>query len=174
MDAGGRVCAKCQTYKPWQDFGLEKRGTNGRKARCKKCANAFKKKRYQECPEYRRKRNAGSRRWLKENPERWTEYLKKYEKTRPGERRRIEARRTVRWAINTGRLHPLPCQSCGFRGHVHAHHEVWGVDGPCIEESYKREHWLNVQWLCAKCHKARHKQLEEWGWRKKCAKSSTK
>ena len=33
----GRACCGCQVFKPWDEFGVSKNGTNGRSSRCKPC-----------------------------------------------------------------------------------------------------------------------------------------
>lgn len=45
-------------------------------------------------------------------------------------------------ALKSGRLtRPSTCSECGAEGFIEAHHD-----------SYAREHWLVVRWLCHRCH----------------------
>ena len=55
---------------------------------------------------------------------------------------------TVQSAIKRGILTPQPCRVCGDV--AQAHHE-----------SYERDQWLNVDWLCPKHHAARHLELRD-------------
>jgi hypothetical protein len=58
------------------------------------------------------------------------------------------AHTAVHNAIRDGRLRKQPCQECGT-WLVHAHHHM----------GYEPEHWLDVQWLCVRHHKAVHGHL---------------
>ena len=58
--AKGRICNRCQTYKEWEYFAINKKGLNDRKSICKVCSN-------QGQLEHARKRRA-------ENPERYAKY----------------------------------------------------------------------------------------------------
>jgi hypothetical protein len=59
----------------------------------------------------------------------------------------IEAWKAVQLAIRSGQLtRPDGCASCGRTMHLVAHHHL----------GYAPEHWLDVQWLCRKCHKVEH------------------
>jgi hypothetical protein len=50
-------------------------------------------------------------------------------------------------ALRSGALvRPDGCQGCGRAMHLVAHHHL----------GYAREHWLDVQWLCRRCHKIAH------------------
>lgn len=61
-------------------------------------------------------------------------------------------------AIESGRLVPLPCESCGLtplkingRQRIEAHHHL----------GYAEANWLKVVWLCYSCHKLTHAGAEE-------------
>lgn len=49
-------------------------------------------------------------------------------------------------AIKTGILKKEPCNVCGTKDNLNAHHE-----------SYLKKDWLNVLWLCRKHHLELHK-----------------
>ena len=56
------------------------------------------------------------------------------------------ARDAVYKAVKDGRLiRPLQCQDCGEEKPLQAHHV-----------SYERERFLEVIWVCRKCHRIRH------------------
>ena len=73
-------------------------------------------------------------------------------KRRHKERETIQgrARRIVEKARERGYLFPEPCQKCGSESDIHAHH--------AHHEDYKKP--LNVRWLCAPCHRERHRELD--------------
>ncbi len=60
---------------------------------------------------------------------------------------RVAARDKVSKAIRSNKLKRQPCQTCGSKQNVTAHHE-----------DYSRS--LDVTWLCAKCHRDKHKNRE--------------
>ena len=56
-------------------------------------------------------------------------------------------------ALRDGRLQrEYFCEVCGRGGKLHKHH--W---------SYAEENWLDVTWLCSKCHGREHARLNELG-----------
>jgi len=59
-----------------------------------------------------------------------------------------KARRKAQKAKSTGKLIEEPCQRCGLTKNIHMHHEDYSKP-------------LDVVWLCAKCHTARHKELNK-------------
>jgi hypothetical protein len=61
------------------------------------------------------------------------------------ERVRRAAMKAVSRARRQGELKPTPCARCGSDDYVEAHHE-----------SYAREDWLHVTWLCRSCHDDQH------------------
>lgn len=62
----------------------------------------------------------------------------------------------VRKAILSGRLIQQPCNQCGSSKNINAHHH-----------DYTRA--LEVEWLCASCHIARHKREQRTAARAKLA-----
>lgn len=59
----------------------------------------------------------------------------------------------VATALSSGKIsRPSTCSSCGKICKPQAHH--W---------SYEEEHWLDVVWLCTRCHADEHVRLREEG-----------
>lgn len=58
------------------------------------------------------------------------------------------AHEAVRRAVKAGRLvRPASCSRCSERHYrIEAHHH----------QGYEPEHWLDVLWLCNRCHKQEH------------------
>ena len=54
------------------------------------------------------------------------------------------ARRAVHNALRSGKLSKAPCELCGIDDErvLEAHHY----------QGYDEAHWLDVQWLCVRCH----------------------
>jgi len=64
---------------------------------------------------------------------------------------KAKARSAVSQAIQAGCLHvPGLCSACGQVGKVEAHHF----------KGYTKDHWLDVQWLCKRCHLREDTQTE--------------
>jgi CRISPR/Cas system-associated protein Cas5 (RAMP superfamily) len=75
--------------------------------------------------------------WRIDNPDkRRLQYIKDYEKER--------VRRIVRHAVRDGKIKKLPCENCGAKKIVHAHHPDYSKP-------------LQVQWLCPPHHMELHR-----------------
>jgi hypothetical protein len=81
-----------------------------------------------------------SRAWKKNNPERHAELARAY---RARNREKTKAQNRLNYAIRKGRMARLPCEVCGTRERVHAHHHDYSKP-------------LDVRWLCLQCHKDAH------------------
>lgn len=59
---------------------------------------------------------------------------------------KYQAKSAVGTAVANGSLiRPDKCSLCDNRGVIHGHHE-----------SYAREHWLDIVWVCRSCHRNIH------------------
>jgi hypothetical protein len=61
---------------------------------------------------------------------------------------RRKAWRAVENAKRTNKLIPQPCEVCGKKKNIHAHHDDYSKP-------------LKVKWLCLRHHVARHRELRE-------------
>lgn len=137
-----KTCFKCSETKPLAEFYRHRAMSDGRLGKCKACTRTdVAKNRAAKVDYYRefdRKRGsrmtlADTRRYREENPEKY------------------RAHTAVSNAVRDGRLvKPSCCSGCGAETRLHGHHD-----------DYSRP--LDVMWLCAACHKARHKELG-WGY----------
>lgn len=108
----------------------KKENVNGSR-RCRVCYNTYYR-------EYRKK-----------NWEAVNEIQRESMRRRRGEDRtrgwKEQANRAVKAAVARGILARRPCEKCGLEK-SQAHHD-----------SYVREKWLNVRWLCQVCHSLWHR-----------------
>ena len=131
-------CAKCGIEKSRSEFSRRTASKDGLCYLCKECDKKASAKWRKENPEYPAK-------WAKENPEKLAVFNVRSNRKRGLKYpERVKARSAVSHALRDGRLHKHPC-SCG-KTEVEGHH--W---------SYEEEHWLDVEWLCIKCHRKLHK-----------------
>ena len=70
-----RICTKCRTEKPLEDFPKAKRCIEGRRPTCKTCINAVDRARYAADPDLRSKTRT---------------YLRNYYATKPEHRQRLK------------------------------------------------------------------------------------
>jgi len=133
-------CNSCDTTKPRSDFHKRAASIDGLCAKCKPCQAKYDKSRANlphrvaAREEYQRTRsgldamNRSRRRWVKRNKE-----------------KRV-AHYAVSNAVRDGRLDKQDaCTKCGSKKRIEAHHEDYSKP-------------LDVEWLCLKCHRAKHGQ----------------
>jgi len=94
-------------------------------------------------PEKRAKMNAESKAYYESHREESLEYQRKYYKQGCGRNRR-SARIAVAQALRKGFIvRPEKCSKCdSSEGIIESHHH----------NGYEPDHWLDVVWLCKKCH----------------------
>ena len=141
MDARCKVCGKT---KPATEF-RKHLGDGPYELWNLRCCKACVHDEYIERYSDKKKRKAlqkSSSGWKKANPERHALLNKEYRKRNP---EKIKAQNQLNYAVRSGKLKRLPCQVCGVTKRVHGHHV-----------SYEQKDWLNVRWLCFKCHKMEH------------------
>lgn len=183
-------CTKCGEAKPLEDFPPDKQNSDGRKGKCRACvlqrqrelraANPEKERdwvrknhdrvlaqkagyrernadrlraegrergrRSRSTDEGRERHNAQARAAQKRARERNPSYQRQKRIT---EGQKVRAREALSRALKRGRVvKPPACEACG-RSHalLHGHHE-----------DYMKP--LDVRWLCPRCHKARHVEIE--------------
>ena len=138
-----KECFKCKTVKPFTEFYKHTQTADGYLNKCKTCTKKDvgenREKHIERIREYDRERGKLSHRikLRAEVTRAWREE----------DIRRTKAHSAVAKAIRDGNLVRQPCIRCAEEK-SHAHHENY--DKP-----------LDVMWLCAICHKQRHKELKE-------------
>ena len=161
-DTRAKSCSKCGHSKPLDAFNRNAQAKDGRRPDCRECGKQRFRRWWEKNKVRVRAMNREAmrdRRWSRGFVEQGREanrdyYQRNDEAIRDRRRRRAKeepekeaARLAVKGAIKRGRLHrPDGCQSCGhdfsfYR--LEAHHSDYAKP-------------LDVEWLCAKCHGARH------------------
>lgn len=165
MEATKR-CFKCGETKPLSAFYKHPRMTDGHVNKCKECNKKDVVENrlsnlsyYQECD--RNRKNASERAMI--NNERNKARYKNNEDFKQNVRRTREkwldennhkrsAHLAVQSATRTGKIHkPSVCSCCGDSPEtIYGHH--W---------SYEESNWLDVMWLCSKCHGKEHRRIND-------------
>lgn len=133
----GIECRRCGSVKPVSEYYKNNRSKSGYDlAKCIECAKLGVRENRAENIEYYREydRVRGNRQSY--------EYRAEYNKVFP---RKYKARMKVGNAIRDGKIVRGPCEVCGERRNVHAHHDDY---------SYP----LDVRWLCAPHHSQWHRE----------------
>ena len=136
-----KICFKCGTVKPLEDFYKHSKMLDGHVNKCKECnkndVTANRNKNIERIRAYDRERA--------KNPERIKANLEITRAWRAEDKRRQAGHNAVSRAVRKGILVRQPCCRCG-EAKTGAHHDDY--DKP-----------LEVMWLCQPCHKKRHKEI---------------
>jgi len=121
-----KTCSKCKTSQPASNFYKNKLGKDGLRSCCKKCFLVM----YQS--------------WVKKNSEtirnKHTVYMRGYrERKRALYNSRSRVYHSVASALKSGKLVKGPCQICGIKENIEAHHEDYNKP-------------LDVIWVCPLHH----------------------
>ena len=137
-----KTCFKCQSEKPSSEFYAHRGMRDGLLGKCKTCtkkdANDNRRKRIDYYRQYDRERA--------KLPERVALAISVTRAWRAQDARRAAAHSAVARAIRKGFLYKDSCARCGSINSM-AHHEDYSKP-------------LDVVWLCAPCHKQRHKEMD--------------
>jgi hypothetical protein len=137
-----KTCPKCELVKPADAFHRSRSNKDGLDRTCKLCARLRKAAQYERDGEKMLARNQA---WK----DRARGHISEYNRSH-FERNRIKykARQAVNAAVKRGQLtRPAVCNRCRETALLYGHHH-----------SYAPEHWLDVEWLCKRCHLRHHAQ----------------
>lgn len=151
-----KTCTKCGVEKALDRFHVSQLGAQGRTAACKECRKTAASIRYghqrsqiiEKTRKYREEHPDDVRRWSRERYYRDPEAAKDAQReARSREPNKAKARNAVDKAVLAGRLvKPDTCADCRTAGlPLDGHHE-----------SYDPSRWLDVVWLCRRCHLRLH------------------
>jgi hypothetical protein len=135
-------CTKCNKLKLLSEFYNNKNGRSW-------CISCFRKLSLENYRKHKEEYKIRLFNWRKSNREKFNENQKEYRKNNPEVIKvnptHRKATSAVQHAVYSGELlKPTKCSNCHKENKIiHGHH--W--------HGYKKEYWLDVQWLCPKCHK---------------------
>ena len=151
-------CSGCGIEKPLDCFSKKVSSKNILQSKCKTCSllyqAEYRSKNAEKLLLQRREKYEN----IKSDPDRYARYVEsiKINNIRSHQRYpgKQQARMAVDYAVRTNQLiRPNFCSECGASCKPEAHHE-----------SYEKDQWLNVRWMCRSCHAAihrKHKVLSE-------------
>lgn len=153
-------CSRCKRWKLEIEFGRVKKQWNGINTCCGECLREVdgrrrkrNRKHLVECGAngYRQNRESErirSARFRAKNAEKIRRKSREYKRKNP---QKTKAQTAVGNAVQSGRLiRPERCEMCGVAERLNGHHD-----------SYKRDRWLVVVWLCRPCHAFLHVRQDE-------------
>ena len=126
------------------------RTEKGKASVARKNASPLAKDRYARYRQTDGYREAQERRRQKElaDPNGWQPQLRHRERVRRERPHYTRAWQAVMWGLEFGLItKPNACAMCNSVARLHAHHG----------RGYDKAHWLDVDWLCAPCHKVAHR-----------------
>lgn len=163
-----KVCFKCGAEKPLSEFYKHPKMKDGHVNKCKECnkkdvrENRVARKDYYQ--EYDRNRPNRDERVEKSNLRNKELYktdetfrqsvLESKQRWADNNQQKRKAHYAVNNAVRDGKMiKPAECEHCGTsEKKIQGHH--W---------SYEPEHWLDVIWLCSRCHGKEHERLNDLG-----------
>lgn len=151
-------CGRCKRDRPAQDFTPYRLKVGGW---CRECSSEHNRQRYAEKAEQikaavrKRRREhpekvrAGDRSKYQRNRKKIIARMAKTHRVwRRNNPEKAAAHRAVLWAVKTGDLKRKRfCERCGAGGRIEAHHA-----------DYAKK--LDVEWLCAGCHRREHSEYD--------------
>lgn len=103
---------------------------------CKICRRKKVKENYQK----NREQYSAYERLRNQRPERRAKRIEYQKNRRARNPEKEDARRAIMWAVRRGWIKPSPCEVCGTRENLQAHHDDYSKP-------------LEVRWLCFKHHR---------------------
>ena len=168
MDEILKICFKCGVEKPLFQYYKHPRMADGHLNKCKECTKRDVKEHREDNIE--KIRNYDRNRWNSEDRTKRSCERRKRLRSEDDTYRKKLAERGRMWviknpmkrsaqhaannALRDGKIErKYSCEHCGVGDKpLQKHH--W---------SYLEEHWLDVVWLCTRCHGVEHRRLNELG-----------
>jgi hypothetical protein len=158
-----KKCSRCGIEKPLSEFHKKPDSPDGLRTHCKLCRNEEYKV-YMQNPDKKEMARKRAYRWRTTEKGKISskERRRKYHETDIGKENgrkysrihrdkhpdRIKSRKALWWATASGKvIRPSNCNRCGTETKVHGHHH----------NGHNQEHWLDVIWLCRRCHTEIHR-----------------
>ena len=137
-----KTCSKCKIEKSRSEFYKNQAQRDGLNGWCKEC-----RKKHQQTEVGKATQRRANQKYYQTDVGKGAR-RRNSRKDKAKYPEKIKARDAVNNALRDGRLHKKPCP-CG-ETKVQSHHE-----------SYEKENWLVVDWLCTKCHRELHRRKNE-------------
>lgn len=140
-----KLCPKCGVVKSIDEFGSNKSHNDGHATYCIPCNRKYSRE-YNRT--YRQEGHYDATRFYTPWSDEKKEKRRQYEKSNP---LKYHARKALSKAIERGKIIPPDqCSECGKYGKVQGHHH----------NGYEKAYWLDVVFICAKCH-GKYKMIED-------------
>ena len=137
-----KVCKKCDVSKEIIEYYKHKKMADGHLNICKDCT----KRRVKDYSENNEDKIKAYEKIRNKRPERIKHNVANAKKWRIKNPIAYKAQTAVGNALRDGRMFKKPCRFCGSKENLHAHHNDY-------------VNFLNVVWLCARCHHRMHKEM---------------
>ena len=149
-------CPRCEAEKDRLEFHKNQSRRDGLSCWCKKCCRKYQQSDSGRETSRRYRQSLTGETYIKKYQQKYQQSEagrethrrsgQKYEQPNPEKKK---AHHAVYRAIKTGKLtRPSICESCFKERFIQAHHE-----------SYEKEKWLDVDWLCRECHDKLRKKV---------------
>lgn len=147
-----KKCSGCGIEKSLDCFSKKVSSKNILQSKCKTCSLLYQAEYRSKNAERLLLQRKEKYEKIKSDPVRRSRYLESIKintirshQRHPGKQ---QARMAVDYAVRTNQLiRPNFCSECGASCKPEAHHE-----------SYEKDQWLNVKWMCRSCHAANHRK----------------
>jgi hypothetical protein len=147
-----KKCSGCGLEKTLECFSKKVSYKNILQSKCKTCSLIYQAEYRSKNAEKLLQQRREKYEQIKSDPIRRARYLESIKintirshQRYPGKQ---QARMAVDYAVRTNNLiRPDFCNECGVPCKPEAHHE-----------SYEKDQWLNVIWMCRSCHAANHRK----------------
>jgi len=152
-----KLCKNCGIKKGDDKFHFRAASVDGLAAKCKSCQSEYDKarannpdrvearKEYAKTEAGIEAQKRGRKKWVANNKGKIYEITKSYRQRNPNKHK---AHGKISYAIKCGQIKKMPCEVCGGKENLHAHHDDY---------SYA----LTIRWLCATHHKQWHRDNGE-------------
>lgn len=140
-----KVCSKCKTEKPLEEFHKNRSKKDGLNCWCKGCLNT--------CNTVRRRTREGKAKQKEYDQSEKGRSAHKVADKRNRDKypEKVKARCAVKSAVRAGRLLPVKDLCCVYCGREAVFYHHW--------HGYKEQQWLNVVPACHKCDRAEHTKI---------------
>lgn len=143
------LCKWCDEEKAAEDFIRRKPSEPYSQSNvrcCKACNAARNRDRYKTIPAVRAVQQVANARWAREHRDAANAAHERFNARNPFNQ---QARNRVNYLLRRGLITRQPCCVCGTAENIEAHHD-----------SYAREDWDVVRWLCKAHHERWHQHLD--------------